>query len=320
MLLSDAIEALCIATKVNGRSPRTVEGYREKLRYLLDFLGDVPVEGITIDDLRRFIASLMDERLLFEGHPTRKKRKGKLSPHTVQSYTRHVKRLFSWLTEEGHLNKNPAARIRVPQPRKREVKAISREDLLAILATTNSGSVIDKRDKAIILMLADSGARVGGVCGLRVQDLDLDNGTAVVVEKGGRFRFIMFMQTTARAIRDWLVVRPKDKGDWLFVGLRDYDNDAVSPNSLRQMLSRRAERANVTGPCGPHSFRHGFAVSYLMAGGDLASLADILGHSNIMVTRQYYAVFTREQLRKKHAKHSPIAQIFGGNGDDKGFD
>ena len=60
MKLTEAIEALCIATKVNGRSPRTVDGYREKLGYLLAFLGDVAVESITVDDLRRFIASLMD--------------------------------------------------------------------------------------------------------------------------------------------------------------------------------------------------------------------------------------------------------------------
>ena len=60
MLLSEAIDALCIATRVNGRSPRTAEGYREKLRQLLLFLGDVPVESITVDDLRRFVAWLMD--------------------------------------------------------------------------------------------------------------------------------------------------------------------------------------------------------------------------------------------------------------------
>ena len=316
MLLSEAIEGLCIATKVNGRSPRTVEGYREKLGYLLVFLGDVPVERVTVGDLRRFIASLMDERVLFEGHPTRKARRGKLSPYTVQSYVRHVKRLFSWLGEEGLLDKNPAGRIRVPQPRLREPKAISPEDFLAILATTDCSSPIDTRDRALILLLADSGARAGAICGLRVKDLDLRNGAAVVVEKGGRIRSILFTSTTAEAIQRWLDVRPGDKGERLFTGLRHYDRDAMSPNSLRQMLRRRARRADVTGPCGPHSFRHGFAISYLMSGGDLASLADILGHSNITVTREYYSVFTREQLRRKHARHSPVAQIFGGNGNE----
>jgi site-specific recombinase XerD len=270
------------------------------------------------DGAWRFVASLMDERVLFEGHPTRKKRKGRLSPHTVRSYIRHVKRLFSWLVEEGRLDANPAERIKVQKPKRREVKAISREDLLAILATTEDGSVMGKRDRTFILLLADSGARAGGVCGLRVQDVDLESGTAEVVEKGGCFRFIYFTDATAQAIRDWLEVRPKDKGDWLFTGLRDYDKDAVSPNSLRQMLTRRAKRAGVTGPCSPHSFRHGFAVSYLMDGGDLASLADILGHTNIMVTREYYSVFTQEQLRRKHAKHSLVAQMFrNDNGEEE---
>ena len=204
MQLSEAIEALGIATKVDGRSSRTVQGYREKLGYLLAFLGDVAVETITVDDLRRFIASLMDERVLFEGHPTRKKRKGKLSPHTVQSYVRHTKRLFSWLAEEDRIDTNPAKRIKVQKPKRREVKAISRDDFLAILATTEGGQVIDKRDRAIILLLADSGARAGGVCGLRVQDVDLEGRTAEVVEKGGHFRFIYFTETTAQAIHDWL--------------------------------------------------------------------------------------------------------------------
>jgi site-specific recombinase XerD len=88
MRLSEAIDALAIATKVNGRSERTVQNYREKCTRLVHFLGDVDVSGITLNDLRGFVASLMDSRL---------------SPHSVQSYIRHVKRLFSWHTEEGHL-------------------------------------------------------------------------------------------------------------------------------------------------------------------------------------------------------------------------
>jgi len=295
-----------------------VQGYREKLGYLLDFLGDVPVQSITADDVRRFVVSLMDRRTLFEGTP--KERKGQLSPYTVQSYVRHVKRLFSWLTEEGHLDTNPADRIKAHKPRQREVKAISRDDFVALLATTEGGSAIDRRDRAMILLLADSGARAGGVCGLRVQDVDLDNGVAKVIEKGGRSRYVYLTEVTAQAIRDWLDVRPSDKGDWLFTSLRHYDNDAVSPNGLRQMLKRRAKRAGVSGPCNPHAFRHGFAIAYLMSGGDLASLADLLGHSNIMVTREYYSVFTREQLRQKHARHSPVAQEFGSDGDEKQTD
>ncbi|NLF02891.1 MAG: tyrosine-type recombinase/integrase [Anaerolineales bacterium] len=316
MRLSQAIEALCVATRVDGRSPRTVDSYREKLGYLRSFLGDVPVDAITVDDLRRFVASLLDERTLYAGHPTRQQRTGHLSPFTVQSYMRHIKRLFSWLMEEGHLTTNPAERIKVHKPAQREVKAIAPDDLLAILATTVGGGPIDIRDRALVLLLADTGARAGGICGLRLGDVDLEEGTARVTEKGARFRFVYFTEPTAQAIREWLDVRPVGKGAWLFTSLRDFDEDGISPNSLRTMLKRRAAQAGVTGPCGPHSFRHGFAVSYLMDGGDLASLADLLGHSSVMVTQQFYSVFTREQLRQKHARHSPVARMLGGNGQD----
>ena len=57
MRLSEAIEQLAIATRADGRSPATVAAYREKLSYMLDFLGDVPVASITVHDLRRYVAA-----------------------------------------------------------------------------------------------------------------------------------------------------------------------------------------------------------------------------------------------------------------------
>jgi integrase/recombinase XerD len=314
--LSEAIEALAIATAVDGRAERTVQGYREKLATLLDFLGDVDVATVTLDQLRAFVASLMGERTLWPGD-AHKARRGRLSPYSVMGYVRHVKRLFSWLTAEGHLQSNPAARLRVPKPRERHVKAIAPDDLLALLRTTEGDTAIDRRDRALILLLVDTGARAGGVCGLRLGDLDLDALTARVTEKGGRTRTVYYSALTAAALRAWLEVRPADRGEWLFTGLRERDAERVTPNGLRTMLARRARRAGVTGRCNPHSFRHGFAVAYLMDGGDLASLSALLGHSGITVTADYYARFTPDQLQQKHAAHSPVLRMLGGgNGHD----
>ena len=82
MRISEAIERLCTATRADGRSPRTVESYREKLRHLVTFLGDVPVESVTIHDLRRYIVALMDQGTLYTDHPTHQEREGSLSPFT----------------------------------------------------------------------------------------------------------------------------------------------------------------------------------------------------------------------------------------------
>lgn len=316
MRLSEAIDALAIATRVNGRSARTVGAYREKLGHLLSYLGDVPVDGITTADLRRYVADLMDRPTRYGGHPSIAETPGGLSPYTIGSRAQALKRLFNFLEDEEIIETNPARRVKVPKPKQRKPKGIKRADFLALLATTKAGTVHDLRDRAIMLFLADTGCRAGGLCGLKVHEVDLTAGLASVTEKGEKTRLAPFTQTTAAALAAWLQVRPDGRGPWLFVGMGPTASDRMSAHGLDRMLQRRAAGAGIEGPVNPHSFRHGFARDYLMHGGDLASLADLMGHSSVTVTRDYYAVFAVQELQQKHAQHSPIAQLFEGEGDN----
>ena len=97
MLLSEAIDALAIATRANGRSARTVQSYRQKLRPLLEFLGDVAVDAVTVHDLRGYVVSLRDREQRYSDHPTRPTIASGLSPFTVSSIIQSTKRLFNWL-------------------------------------------------------------------------------------------------------------------------------------------------------------------------------------------------------------------------------
>jgi site-specific recombinase XerD len=308
MRLTEAIEALLIATRADGRSQSTVAAYRGKLSHLVTFLGDVEVEAITVDGLRRYIAYQMSEHTLYPGIPG-KERTGTLSPFTVATRVRAVKRLFNFLEVEGRIETNPARRIRTPKP-KPKPKGIGFDDVLALLETASGGDVADVRDTAIILLLCDTGCRVGGLCGLRVDDVNLETGLAIVREKGDKMRYLMFTPQTAEALRAWLAVKPKDRGDFVFVSLKR--KGALTPSGVRQMLTRRAEQAGIEGAANPHAFRHGFAKFYLLDGGDLGTLADILGHSSVEVTKDYYGVFTLQELQAKHRRHSPITQMFEG--------
>lgn len=320
MLLTEAIEALAIATQANGRSPETVKAYRRKLKPLVRFLDDVPVDEITTHDIRRYIVHMMDSSTLYADHPMHKEREGSLSPSTIASRTRAVKRLFNWLEEEGVLEVNPTRRVKTPRPKQGKPKAIAMDDFLALLAATGSKSVDDLRDRAILLFLADTGCRVSGLCGLRVADVDLEAGLATVTEKGDKTRLAPFNSPTAAALRAWLEVRPQGQGPWLFVSLSTSIKGRLAPGGVIQMLKRRAKRAGVTGRVNPHAFRHFFAREFLMNGGDLATLADLMGHSSVEVTKASYAIFTIQELQKKHRRHSPVAQLFGGNGNDKAGD
>jgi len=194
MLLTEAIEALCIATRADGRSPATVAAYREKLGHLLAYLGDVDAATVTIDDLRRYVVWSLDRR--------------KLSPFTVSTRVRAVKRLFNWLAEEGQIKGNPAEKLKTPTPKRKEPKGVALDDVKAMLDTCGDGPA-GRRDRAALLFLLDTGCRAGGLCGLQVGDLDLDGLTAMVYEKGGKSRFVMFTEPTAGALRAWLAVRPR---------------------------------------------------------------------------------------------------------------
>jgi site-specific recombinase XerD len=300
MRLSEAIDELAIATRAEGRSPRTVKAYREKLSHLTRFLGDPPIEAITVHDLRRFLAAQRDKGL---------------SEFTIKSRVRAFKRLWNFCEEEGIITENPARRIKTPQPKREIPKGVERADFVALLKTTEAGNVLDLRDRAIILFLADTGCRCGGLCGLQLGSLDLEARRALVAEKRGKPRFVFFQESTARVLRDWIKVRPKDKGPWVFVGLTPKGKQ-MNAHSVGKMLKRRGKQAGCSGPVNAHSFRHGFARSYLTNGGDLGTLSKILGHSSVAVTVEYYAVFNADELQRQHDKYSPIKKLGGGeNGD-----
>lgn len=309
MMLSEAIEALALATLADGRSERTANDYRQKLGALLAFLGDGPADAVTAGDLRRFLADLRSRPTRYAGTPARPEIPGGLAPASIAGYVRAVKRLFAWLVEEEVTTSNPARRIRSPKLARGEPKAYHAEDFPRLLAATAGDDPLSRRDRALLLFLADTGCRVAGVVGLCVDDLDMDGLTARVTEKGARTRRVPFSRPTLAALAAWLEVRPAVDHGRLWVNLGSRGAPWLTTEGVRQVLKRLKARAGVTGPVNPHAFRHGFAREYLLNGGDLATLADLLGHSDVQVTWQHYAIFRTAELAAKHEKHSPIARM-----------
>ena len=309
MLLTQAIEALTVATIADGRSHKTAHDYGQRLAMLAAFLGDRDVASITADDLRRFVADLRSRDTRYTGHVYRPVKAGGLSPATVAGHVRAIKRLFSFLVDDGVIDGNPARRLKVQKlPKGREPKAISLEDLQAMLAATAGDDAAQLRDRALLLFLTDTGCRVGGLVGLRLADLDLESGAAWVIEKGSKRRAVFFTERTAEALARWLAIRPEGS-DRVFVrvDLRDA-GQGLTALGVSQILRRVGLRAGVTGAHNPHSFRHAFAREYLGNGGDLATLADLLGHADIGTTSMYL-VFSVSELQVKHDRFSPVPKL-----------
>ena len=288
MTVNEGVERLLIALLAEGVKRETITWYRVRFARFLAMYGHLKLEDVLIDDVRSYLAGLREEGM---------------SPHYFYAHARVVRRLFKWLYEERLIDDGFWKRIKLPKLPPAEPKGVDMDDVRKLLSACES-TVAGRRDTAIILFLLDTACRVGGLCTLKMEDIDLDHGVAMVHEKGDKARKVLFGGRTRGAILDWIRVRPFEKNPFLFTSLRD--SQEMNGNLVIQMLRRLAKRAGVQGRVNPHAFRHGFAREYLKKGGDLASVSDLLGHSQITVTKANYAVFLVEEHREKHEAYSPV--------------
>jgi len=195
-----------------------------------------------------------------------------------------------------------------PRTGKGAPKGITLEDFQKLL-TAAEESMCPERDRALLLFLADTGCRVGGLVGLTLADLNLGRRWAVVNEKFDKSRSVFLSEATAQALREWLDVRLEwdIAGDWVF--LSHHGEGQLTVYGVNQLLTQLKERGGAEGRCNPHAFRHGFAREYLMNGRDLATLSDLMGHESVQTTRDFYAVFKRDELRRKHNEFSAVATM-----------
>lgn len=304
MLLSEAIEEFLLSIHEEG----TRKVYRYTLRKLLLYFGDVEIEEISVSGLRRWLREI--------GEPDERGRQ--LAPHTVHRDGRSCRRFFSWLVEEGHLAASPAARLSLPRlPQGEPPKAVSQADLeLLLLAARERDNL---RDEAILRLLAETGCRLGGLLSLRPDDIDLGRCLALVREKSKKARWVAFGQATAHVLRGYLVERPmylkggsmRDANcsrpdDQLFLGRQGN----LTGSGVYRVVKMIALASGVEGRTNPHAHRHALARRLLEHGCDMGTVSQILGHSSIEVTHQYYARWTDSELLQRH-------RDFGGTLDEK---
>ena len=306
MLLSEAIKVYVQAKTADGLSERTLTCYRRTLSYLLAFVGDREVGAVTVNDLRAYLADLRTR----QGHGA------VLSAFTIASYLTMTKAFFHWLAADGVIAENPAQRIKKQKGKRDQPKAIDTEDLRKMLDASEGASVEERRARAVLLFLADTGCRAGGLVGLKLADLHLGQGHALITEKGAKSRRVYLNPPTVAALRAWLAVRPATALPYVFIGLRFPAESQLTPSGLFQIIRRVARLAGVTGRFNPHSFRHRFAKRWLEQGGDMGRLADIMGHADIKTTWDAYAVWTENELQEAHRRFSPIADLTGKDGKD----
>lgn len=192
---------------------------------------------------------------------------------------------------------------------------LSKTALKAVLAQPDMTTVKGRRNRMIMILLYDTGARVQELVDLGVSDFHLDAGApfVLVTGKGGKTRSVPLMAKTVAHLQEYVRRFHAGSGDRdeapLFYSLRAgrphmLSTDAISVLVRKYGDSARTTCAEVPPKVHPHLFRHSRAMHLYQAGMPLPYIAEFLGHASVTTT-EIYASADVEMLRKAIEQADP---------------
>lgn len=279
-----------------GLSPRTLDAYGRDVRRLVDFLEGRGVRSPAQagpGEIREFVYALKDRGL---------------QASSIRRNLSAIRTWFSYLVAEGVVLVDPTDRVDMPRTWRRLPEALGRAEVERLLEAPDPGDRLYWRDRALLETAYASGVRVSELTGMKVRDLDLEEGLAVVIGKGSKERVVPIGRAALRCLEVYLrEIRPRlvrgRGGGALFVNAR---GQPLSRMGVWKILRRHVRRAGLTRRVTPHTLRHSFATHLLEGGADLAAVQELLGHSDIATT-QIYTHVEREYLRDVHRRFHPRA-------------
>jgi len=284
---SDAreLEEFLDALTLEGRSVNSVRAYRRDLEALLAALPG-PLGEVRPADLRECF---------------RRQQQAGRSPSSINRAIAAARSFCRFLYEEGRLETNPAQALRSirlgPPLAPKHLTVAEAERLLSL---PSLDTPIGRRDRAILMLLYNTGLRVGELCALSRDDMRLPAegwGLLQVVGKGRRMRRLPINRPAADALLAYLADR-EDAESALFL---NRSGGRFSVRGIALLVNRYLLAAGVTDRSGPHLLRHTFATHALRARPNLRAVQELLGHSSVTTT-QRYTHMSAEDLRQQVAE------------------
>ena len=294
MYLSELVNDFTEHLEVEGgRSLKTIENYRLYLERFIEFSGDITVDKITSEQIRRF-------RLWLNRHKNDSNQSLSL---ITQSYHLIALRGFLTYLSRRDIQSLSADKIILPKTARKQVTFLHYDEISSLLSQIDLDTERGLRDRAIIELLFSSGLRVSELVNLNRDHINLNRKEFMVRGKGQKDRPVFVSKGAAERVSNYLASRhdslvPLFISYSRFAGQTDTSGDyrRLQSRSIQRMVSHYAKMAGITKHVSPHTLRHSFATDLLMNGADLRSVQAMLGHSNISTT-QVYTHVTDQHLK-----------------------
>jgi integrase/recombinase XerD len=273
--LADLLDSWLLALAAERKSDKTIRCYRQGVTAFLDYCertGTAP--ELNRPAVNGFTVSLLDNGA---------------QPATARTRQQALRRFSAWLAEEGEIPSDELVGIRPPKVDVKVSQPLTEAELTALIKACKGTTIRDRRDEAIVRLMAETGARAGEVTSMRTEDIDLKRGIAVIQRgKGGRGRVIPFGPQTATAIDRYMRLRRTHRladTDALWVGHR---GRTCSYSALQRSLATRAQDAKID-RFHPHLLRTTAATRWLAAGGSEGGLMAVAGWKTREMLDRYVA-------------------------------
>lgn len=295
MKCSDVLNKFIINQNVIGNTKETIEYYKKRIGYFINFVNDKDINNVIIDDYNSYAIYLIN-KITDKGT--------NLSSATVKTTLNASKIFLKYAYDNKYMINDVYKNIKPYKQVKKTIVVLSTEDINKLLNSQNEFTVIGLRNLLAISLMLDAGLRVSEVVNLNVEDISEELGVIKVFGKGKKERLVPLTDSIVKYYDKYVFLTS------LYSGALFLDSDTglrMTSSGISQIL-RRIKKEQHFNKLHPHYLRHTFATLFLVNGGDPVHLQLILGHTTLYMTEQYLHLANQMTLQKQK-KFSPLTNI-----------
>lgn len=266
-----------------GYSAHTVTAYQHDLEQFLNFI--YQYDSILLKDFGKI------DRQAIRHFLGKEYEKGN-SAKTVARRLASVKSLFNYLVQAEAIRDNPAIHIKTPKVEKKIPTFVQENKIEDLMKMPDAGTLIGKRDRAILELFYATGIRLNELAGLNIGSVNPQEKLLRVLGKGNKERIVPFGNPAKNALESYLNKRGES---WVSPQETPLFTGRGEKRIARRTIQQRVNiylKAILGGRTGasPHTLRHTFGTHLLENDADIRSIQELLGHSSISSTQIYTKV------------------------------
>lgn len=273
ILLQSAFDEFIEEKQATNRSKDTIRNYKQSFKKFMEF-NDFD-EATTTEEVSQSTFFKWQNVMLQEG----------LSVFSVNHYLQDSRAFFMWCMEEGREYIKPAFKILLAKAQEVAPKYFSEENIEKLYKKPDKkDSFVTWRTWAMAAWVMGTGNRAASVCNVKWEDIDFKKNVIQLTHtKNKSASYIPLSKQLVKVLRVYEGEFDKSEEDWVFPNI---GGEKLTTNALRHAFSnfckdREVDQTNI------HGLRHSFARNFMLQGGAIFKLQEILGHKTLDMTRRY---------------------------------